>query len=323
MSTEVTKMSNNKYEISKKKLFGLLAIAVILGSLLTATMYVRAPTTPTFTIGPYPGAPDYTVYSNGTWYFAKDSYGDISYMSSNSTTVVQSCIDALSTGIVYVKGFIIPEAVTFKSGVWVDNFYDGFMYCYPFPRIFQGSLSCSDIWVSGGWGFKDGWLHAKMNKDLWIYDMSAYTGMDAFMRQNLVGSIPMLDFGTYTWTYYCSGWETGKEIWFGWALAGWCTCGAISIGVNSIGTCEAITSYNETSDIQTIVGWNYNVPASFRLEYTPTYCKWYINGTLMATNTLHIPQEALPFATEIVHSEHNGDFSADTWQYMKDIRRIA
>ena len=75
-------------------------IAVIIGVLLGAYIgYALTPTT-TFTISPgvYPGAPDYTIWREGSNYFAKNKYGEIEFSGTNASQVIQSAINALTNG---------------------------------------------------------------------------------------------------------------------------------------------------------------------------------------------------------------------------------
>ena len=65
---------------------------VIIGVLLGAYIgYALTPTT-TFTISPgvYPGAPDYTIWKEGSNYFAKNKYGEIEFSGTNASQVINN-----------------------------------------------------------------------------------------------------------------------------------------------------------------------------------------------------------------------------------------
>ena len=71
-------------------------IAVVLSSALTYTLAASSSSIP-FTIkgGLYPGAPDYTVWREGTHYFAKNSSGVIEFSNTNVSSVINQAINSL------------------------------------------------------------------------------------------------------------------------------------------------------------------------------------------------------------------------------------
>lgn len=80
-----------------------LAIGVLLGSLI---VFAATPTT-TFYLsgGNYPGAPTYTIWREGSNYFAKNEYGQISYSGTNASEVTQNAIYSCSSeDSIYFKG---------------------------------------------------------------------------------------------------------------------------------------------------------------------------------------------------------------------------
>ena len=60
-------------------------------------VFATAPSS-TFTISPgiYPGAPSYTIWREGDYYFAKNSNGKIEFWGTDASQVIQAAIDALS-----------------------------------------------------------------------------------------------------------------------------------------------------------------------------------------------------------------------------------
>ena len=80
-------------KLDLKLTVGLVLISVILTS---AIWYVWA-ATPTTTIwispGIYPGAPSYTIWREGSNYFAKDATGQIDYSGTNASDVINSALD--------------------------------------------------------------------------------------------------------------------------------------------------------------------------------------------------------------------------------------
>jgi len=79
-----------------------LVIGLLIGSLI---VYAATPSS-TFYIssGVYPGVPSFTVWREGSNYFAKDANGLIAYSGTNETIVTQNAIDNTDSGLVYLKG---------------------------------------------------------------------------------------------------------------------------------------------------------------------------------------------------------------------------
>lgn len=74
--------------------------AAIIGVLLGAYIGFAASPSTTFTISPgiYPGAPTYTVWREGSYYFAKNSNGEIEFSGTNASQIIQNCIDNMDAG---------------------------------------------------------------------------------------------------------------------------------------------------------------------------------------------------------------------------------
>jgi len=75
------------------------SIMVLIGIIITSGIFYVFAATPSSTFyissGVYPGAPSYTVWKEGSNYFAKDANGQIKYSGTNATEVTQAVIDAL------------------------------------------------------------------------------------------------------------------------------------------------------------------------------------------------------------------------------------
>jgi len=84
-----------------------LAIIVISTILLTSFAFYVFAATPSSTFwissGVYPGAPSYTVWKEGSNYFAKDANGEIEFSGTNASEIVNSAIEA-SGAYVYDAG---------------------------------------------------------------------------------------------------------------------------------------------------------------------------------------------------------------------------
>jgi len=100
--------------VSKRKLLlALISIALICSLASGSIMYVVAQggSTPiTISSGIYPGAPSYTIYTDGTTYYAKNSYGAVSYSSTNCSSILNS-ISAVGINVKFTVGTFIVEPV--------------------------------------------------------------------------------------------------------------------------------------------------------------------------------------------------------------------
>jgi len=98
-----------------------LSIIVISTILLTSFVFYIYADTPSSTFwissGVYPGAPSYTVWKEGSNYFAKDAYGEIEFSGTNATDVIINSLDGLGqTGgrILVEKGtYVLTTSLTY------------------------------------------------------------------------------------------------------------------------------------------------------------------------------------------------------------------
>jgi len=91
-------------QISIKKTVVIILISVLITTI--GSYYAFATTsTSTFTISPgiYPGAPSYTIWKEGNYYFAKNSNGKIEFSGTDASQVIQSAINVLTSGKIFIK----------------------------------------------------------------------------------------------------------------------------------------------------------------------------------------------------------------------------
>jgi hypothetical protein len=99
-------------------------IALLLGIYIG---YAAVPSS-TFTISPgvYPGAPSFTVWREGSNDFVKDANGLIVYSGTNSSAVINSALNALTSGrtwyekVVVIGNFILTSTVTLVGWLNLD-----------------------------------------------------------------------------------------------------------------------------------------------------------------------------------------------------------
>jgi parallel beta-helix repeat protein len=104
--------------VSKRKLFlALISIALICSLASGSIMYVVAQggSTPiTISSGPYPGAPTYTIYTDGTTYYSKSASGAVT--SSTVTSTLINSVAASNTHILVKAGtYSLTATITFNS----------------------------------------------------------------------------------------------------------------------------------------------------------------------------------------------------------------
>ena len=135
-------------EITRKKLSSIVLSAIVISSILSLEIYTYATspsTTPTFSSGPYPGAPTYTIYTNGSWYYAKNAYGAIDYSGTNASQIINSCIGN-NTWIKILQQTTDP--------IWIDSpiiIPDNTLYC-----TFEGQDIVQSPQITGGLKLSDG-----------------------------------------------------------------------------------------------------------------------------------------------------------------------
>jgi len=78
-----------------------LVIGSILGSL---TVFAINPSSKYYiSSGVYPAIPSYTIWKEGSNYFAKDRNGFVAYSGSNASEIIQNSIDSSVTGVIYLR----------------------------------------------------------------------------------------------------------------------------------------------------------------------------------------------------------------------------
>ena len=99
-------------------------IFVGISILLTSVFFYAFAATPSSTFyissGVYPGAPSYTVWREGSNYFAKDVNGMLKYSGTNASLIIQNCIDVLTDG-----GKIFLKKDTYDIGSTTLTFLKG------------------------------------------------------------------------------------------------------------------------------------------------------------------------------------------------------
>jgi parallel beta-helix repeat protein len=104
-------MSNTaKVSVSKRKLLlAFISITLVCSLASGSIMFVIAQggSTPiTISSGIYPGAPTYTIYTDGSTYYAKNAYGVVSYSSTNAAITINAALAV--SDVVKLNGGTLP-----------------------------------------------------------------------------------------------------------------------------------------------------------------------------------------------------------------------
>lgn len=110
-------MKVNKWKLP---LYALVGIALLLGGVIIGESLTSAST---FWIssGVYPGAPSYTVWREGSMYFAKDAYGKIGFSGTNASQIIQNPLNL--KGKILLKSGLYPLDV--PLGIYENTDFGG------------------------------------------------------------------------------------------------------------------------------------------------------------------------------------------------------
>ena len=109
--------------LTRNKLFAVILVTIIVTAGLTAiTIIVTSPSSAYTNEGKnYPGAPYYTVFKDGSNYFAKDTLGNIEYSGSNATDVANAVFDTGIEGVIkFIGSFELDGALLPLDGQTLD-----------------------------------------------------------------------------------------------------------------------------------------------------------------------------------------------------------
>lgn len=178
-------------EFSKRKFASLISIVMAVSILFTGTIfYVLAPTASNTIViegGIYPGAPTYTIWKVDSTHYAKDFNGQLAFLSSAFSTVMQRCINALysSGGYIFIsdgsysakttiqvnttKGIIIRGSGADATELHTQSGYDGTLINFTVSPVTQVSyLEYLEI---------DGWDTATSHCGVEVHSKTQFTSV--------------------------------------------------------------------------------------------------------------------------------------------------
>jgi hypothetical protein len=92
-------------QVSLKWAIALVLIACLVSSSIVYYAIAVSPSSPiTISGGVYPGAPSYTFWEEGGYYFAKDANGEIDYSGTNATIVIQNAFNQNGSSYLFKAG---------------------------------------------------------------------------------------------------------------------------------------------------------------------------------------------------------------------------
>jgi parallel beta-helix repeat protein len=110
-------------QVSLKWAIALVLIACLVSSSIVYYVFGVSPSS-AFTIssGVYPGAPCYTVWREGDYYFAKDANGEIDYSGTNASYVINSALNALTVGRTWKEKVVIIGSITLTHDIVMNDY---------------------------------------------------------------------------------------------------------------------------------------------------------------------------------------------------------
>jgi len=129
-------------------------IFVGISILLTSVFFYAFASTPSSTFyissGVYPGAPSYTIWKEGSNYFAKNANGQIDYSGTDASTVIQAAINALpnvgGTILFRVGTYSLDTKITFPVNIPIALIGEAIPFTkYVGSTIFKATSSMSAI----------------------------------------------------------------------------------------------------------------------------------------------------------------------------------
>lgn len=130
-------------------------------------------------------------------------------------------------------------------------------------------------------------------------------------------------FGTYEWKLRMENWESGKMYCSGFWWHFRCTLQGAYFARKSDGSRVSITGKDAGVETNDVVDWDENVESTMKIEWTPTFVKFYVNGALKTTHSTIVPDEPIHFGSEIDHALKDSNYANDSGIWVKDWKRIA
>ena len=112
----------------------------------------------------------------------------------------------------------------------------------------------------------------------------------------------LFDFGVYEWKAKCENNVSGTHIYLGILERhhGWCNEGIIAVKFDDATRWQFYTSDSSGNTEATVIDdVDFTVENLFRIDWSSSRVSLYINGTLKATHTTAVPQEAMHLFAEV------------------------
>lgn len=110
----------------------------------------------------------------------------------------------------------------------------------------------------------------------------------------------VFDYGVYEFKAKAENWGVNCTIYIGGFEHhhGWSTEG-IAVFRWSGTQWEAYTSWGDNAENTEITGVTFTNENTFKIDWTSTYVKYYVNGTLKVTHTTYVPQDSMQLFAEV------------------------
>jgi parallel beta-helix repeat protein len=133
-------------KLTRKLFVAILLTAILVSSVVTYIFASSSTITYTISAGNYPGAPNYTVWSEGTNYFAKNASGVTAFSGTDPTSVLQSVMSVIGGGKIFIQAgiylfttplYILSNVTLIGSGLEFNGYY-GTVFYQTFNESAQG-----------------------------------------------------------------------------------------------------------------------------------------------------------------------------------------
>ena len=232
---------------------------------------------------------NFIIKYNGTVYeVINGSTGNIDYTNATKSTAVQWALNNLSSGAIFLKSFRKPSGLTHPDGIKIIEWYEDE------ERIYLTSgLLFNPIGTRVG---KLGLFYFDTNDGAYTGYMNTNDAVETYYSLWTIGQI--FGFGTYQWKAKFSHPQANVCCIFGleWHH-GRAGDGIIAFQWDgSVYRC--FNKYNQNMTETLLSNQNWTTEHTFKIEWSSTQIKFYIDGVLKATHTTNIPQYPMCFFME-------------------------
>ena len=272
----------------QKKINAVLLAVVIALPLIFLSGYLIGMASPGSTLVWEHPAGDYSylIWQEDSTYYAKNGFtGNVDYSNANRSIVINSCMSALSNGGTIVLNEVTKPAYstyTHAANVTIIEHYKGEIREFTSVGMKFGPLASR---VGN-----NALTHYDSNNGSYVCKVGSVAG-NSFYSLWTVGQT--FDYGTYQWNGSVFGTSSDMNQIFGFEyLHGFAGEGLISFECLE-GGCKVKSAWGGSAEQTSLGGEDWTSEMIFKVEWTSTSVKYYVDGVLKDTDTTYVPQAAM------------------------------